>query len=107
MARENVFQAGLKQELRQLFPGCVILKNDPEFERGIPDLLILWRHRWAALECKRDKFADRSAAQTYFVEKMNRMSFAAFIYPENKDTILNDLQLAFGAKRPARISKPE
>lgn len=107
MARESKFQADLKKELLRLFPGSVVLKNDPEFERGIPDLLILWRHRWAALECKAGQSAPRSAAQIHYVERMSKMSFAAFIYPENKETILNDLQLAFKAKRAARVPKPE
>lgn len=90
-----------------MFPGCIILKNDPSYLDGIPDLTLLWRNKWAALECKDNQGATRSANQRYYVDIMSRMSFAAFIYPENKDTILDDLQLAFKARRPTRISKPK
>lgn len=90
-----------------MFPGCIILKNDPSFLQGIPDLLILWKNKWAALECKDSQGALRTASQMHYVRVMSGMSFAAFIYPENKDTILDDLQLTFTARRAARLPKPQ
>lgn len=39
-----------------------------------------------------------------YVEKMNEMSYAAFIYPENKEEILNELERSFQARRSARLS---
>ena len=104
---ENKFQAKLIQELRRMFPGSIILKNDASYLDGIPDLTLLWRNKWAALECKDSQGATRSANQIYYVGIMSKMSFAAFIYPENKDAILDDLQLALKARRPTRISKPK
>lgn len=103
---ESKFQAGLIRELRKMFPGCIILKNDSAYLQGIPDILLLWKNKWAALECKDRQDATRTASQMHYVRIMSRMSFAAFIYPENKDTILDDLQLAFTARRPTRPAKP-
>ena len=39
------------------------------------------------------------------VDYMNKMSFAAFICPENKEEILNDLQRAFEVNRAARLPR--
>lgn len=47
--RENKFQAGLKKELRAMFPGCIIMKNDPDDIQGIPDLTVLYKDKWATL----------------------------------------------------------
>lgn len=94
--RENKFQGDLIKELKTKFPGCMVLKNDPNYKQGVPDLLILHNSRWAALECKKDEKANHQPNQDHYVDKMNKMSYAAFIYPENKEEILNDLQQALG-----------
>ena len=78
-----------------MFPGCIITHMDPNEIQGIPDLLILYKHKWAALEGKRDEDASVRPNQRYYVELMDRMSFASFIYPENKEEVLNDLYLHF------------
>lgn len=92
---ENKFQAGLIKELKQRFPGCIVMKNDPDYIQGIPDLLILYRDRWASLECKKDAGAKRQPNQDYYVGRMNEMSFSRFIYPENKEEVLRELQQSF------------
>ena len=97
--RENKFQAGLIKELRERLPGCVVLKNDPEYIQGIPDLLILYGDKWAALECKRSKNAHHQPKLNYYVEKLGSMSYANFIFPENREEILNEV---FEALRPTR-----
>ncbi len=104
---ESRFQSKLIRELRKMFPGCIIVKLDPNYLQGIPDLLILWKNKWAVLECKDSQGATRTASQMHYVRIMASMSFAAFIYPENKDTILDDLQLALTAGRHPRVSKPK
>lgn len=97
MKKENKFQAQLIKELKEnILPGCMVLKNDPNYIQGIPDLLILYGERWAMLECKRDNTCVHQANQDYYVALLNRMSFAAFIYPENKEVVLRELQTAFG-----------
>ena len=91
---ERDFQKNLIRELKQLFPGCVIMKNDANYIQGIPDLVILYGKKWAALELKKSKGASHRPNQEYYVEKFNEMSYSAFVYPENKEEILDELQQA-------------
>ena len=92
---ENNFQAKLIRELKKMFPGCLVVKNDPGYIQGIPDLLILYNNKWAALECKKSAGAKKQPNQKYYVGLMDKMSFSRFIYPENKEEVLNDLQQTF------------
>lgn len=105
--KENKFQAELIQELKQQYPGCVVLKNDPNYIQGFPDLTILYKKKWAALECKRGEDETHRPNQDYYVDKLNNMSYSAFIFPENKEKILNELEQAFKPGRRSRISKRE
>lgn len=95
MKKENKFQRELIDELKIRFPGCMVLKNDPNYIQGIPDLLLLHKNKWAALECKRDCNSPKQPNQTYYVDIMNEMAFARFIYPENKGEVLDELQRSF------------
>ena len=88
---ESKFQANLIKELKELFPGCIVIKNDSSYIQGIPDLLVLYKDKWASIEVKRTASASRRPNQEYYVNKMNDMSFSRFICPENKDDVLNDL----------------
>ena len=93
--KESKFQADLKKELKQMFPGCIVIKLDSSDIQGIPDLLILYKNQWATLENKRSKNATKRPNQEYYVEKMNDMSFSRFIYPENKEVVLDELRKTF------------
>lgn len=93
--KENDFQRKLKQEIKQRYPGCYVLKNDPSMTQGIPDLTILYKDKWAALEVKRDAKAKPRPNQPRRVAELNLMSYAAFVYPENKEEILNELDRKF------------
>lgn len=105
MKRESKFQAELIKEIEETFPGCKVLKNDPNYIQGIPDLTIFYKKHWATLECKRSKDEPHQPNQDYYVDEMNKMSFSAFIYPENKEEVLHELQKAFRPRRKARVSK--
>lgn len=92
---ENRFKTNLLNEIKDLFPGCIVAHLDPNEIQGIPDLLILYKNKWAVLEGKKSADAPRRPNQDYYVDLMDRMSFASFIYPENKDEVLEALHFYF------------
>jgi hypothetical protein len=95
VVNEAQYQARLIKKLDRLFPGCIIFKMDPGYLQGVPDLLILWQDRWALLEVKRSAESLEQPNQAYYVKKLHKMSFSAFIYPENEAEVLSALQQAF------------
>ena len=102
---ENKFKTDLVREIKHLLPGCIVIHPDPNEIQGFPDLLILYEDRWAALEGKKSAVSSHRPNQDYYVELLNRMSFASFIYPENREEVLNELQQALQSGRSARISR--
>lgn len=92
--KESDFQRSLILQVKKALPGCMVLKNDPNYIQGIPDLLILYGNRWGALECKRSESASRQPNQKYYVDRMNDMSYAAFVCPENREEVINALEQA-------------
>lgn len=97
---ESQFQSKLIKELKDIFPGCIILKNDPEYIQGFPDLTILYcspdgQPRWALLECKRSENESHRPNQDFYIAKGDEMAFGRFVYPENKEEVLYDIQQAF------------
>lgn len=93
--RESKFQHELIQDLKKRFPDCIVMKNDPNYIQGIPDLLVLHGKHWASLECKKDASSKHRPNQDYYVDKMDKMSFSRFIFPENKEEVLDDLEQSF------------
>lgn len=102
---ESQYQAKLIKKLKKMFDGCFILKNDSSYMQGVPDLLILFNDQWAMLEVKPYLGADEQPNQDYYVDLLDSMSFAAFIYPENERDVLNALQSTFQSSRHARVSE--
>lgn len=92
---ERDYQSELKKKISEMFPGCEILKNDPRLKQGFPDLLILYKDRWAALEVKKSAKASKRPNQEYRVKKLSKMSFASFIFLENETEVLDELQRTF------------
>ena len=92
---ESKFQKELIDEIKREYPGCIILKNDPDYIQGFPDWTILWEDKWAVLEAKRDKNSRKQPNQEHYVEKLDGMSFSKFVYPENKEEVLNELRKTF------------
>ena len=92
---ENKFKQNLVKELKEKFPDCMILHLDPNEIQGVPDILIL--------NGSKSKDAHHRPNQDYYVAKMNDMSYAAFIYPENKEEIINDLERTFAPEGSARL----
>lgn len=93
--KENQFQAKLIKRLKSEYPECMVLKNDPTYIQGVPDLLVLHKDKWASLECKRSNGAKKQPNQDYYVERMNEMSFSRIISPENEEEVLRELSETF------------
>ena len=96
---EAEYQAKLKKKIKELLPGCIVQKEDSQGIQGIPDLLVLYENKWAALEVKRSEKSPHRPNQDYYVDLMDDMSFAAFIFPENKEDVLDDLEQSFKRRK--------
>lgn len=97
MKKENAFQHDLITSLRERYPGCMIIKNDANYIQGIPDLMVIHNDRWAMLECKRSEKESHQPNQDYYIRKLNEMSYATFVYPENLDRVFGELDELFAA----------
>lgn len=96
---ERDFQSGLIKDLKTIFPGCIVMKNDASYIQGIPDLLVLYKDKWATLENKKSAKAHKQPNQEYYVGVMDEMSFSRFIFPENKNIVLKELERFFNEGR--------
>ena len=106
--KESQFQANLIKELKQRFPGCIVMKNSAGHNQGIPDISVLFGSHYAVLECKRSAKASHRPNQDYYVNHVNDMGgVARFIYPENKEEVLNDLERSFGLGGTACVPESE
>lgn len=103
MARESGFESRLIEELRRRYPGAVLLKNDPRHLQGIPDRLILYGPSWAAFEVKAHKTAPCRPNQKYYVDVLNEMSYASFVYPENEEVFLDEIHRALRKSWRTRV----
>lgn len=97
--RESTYRRDLVKTLQRMLPGCVVLKNDPTFLQGVPDILILFRNRWAMLEVKMDPSSSVQPNQTHYIEMLDEMSFASFINPESEEDVLYELQRTLRSDR--------
>ena len=91
---EKDFQANFIKKLKRIFPGIMVLKNDAGYLQGVPDLTLLYNDRWAVIELKKKSNSTRRPNQRYYVDKLNEMSYAAFLQPSNEAEILKELQIA-------------
>lgn len=105
MPYERDFQSKVIKEIKARLPGCIVMKSDAGYIQGIPDLLILYFDKWAALECKNSAKAKHRPNQDYYVGLMHEMSFASFVYPENKEEVLDEMERALKPKRKARVPR--
>lgn len=96
---ERDFQANLIKDIKERFPGCIVMKNDSGYLQGIPDLTILYKNHWATLEDKKSEKASHRPNQDYYVNTMNEMSFSSFVYPENVKEVLDAMEQSFQDNR--------
>ena len=93
---EREYQSKLIKRLKAVFRGCKVFKTDPTQRQGNPDLIILYRSKWAALEVKRDPTAPLRPNQKYRIDELNDMGgFASFINPATEDDVLKELRFYF------------
>jgi hypothetical protein len=93
---EGRFKERLLERLEREFPGCMILWGNSAMRQGIPDILVLYKHHWAMLEAKKSENAEHQPNQDFYVDILDDMSYAAFVFPENLEGVISDLQRAFG-----------
>lgn len=94
---EGEFKTKLRAELKLLFPGCVIIKNDAGSVQGIPDMTIFYHGKYAWLETKRHSSASKRPNQQYYVDwSVANGAYASFCQPENKTEVLEELVKYFG-----------
>ncbi len=96
---ETKYQRELRGRLEAALPDCMIIRNDPKQLQGIPDLLVLYRSFWAALEVKDDASSPYQPNQEWYLAHMNDMSFASVIHPQNEEEVIHALQATFGIAR--------
>mgnify|MGYP003608343340 CR=1 FL=1 len=92
---ERDFQKNLIQELKERFPACVVMQNASSYIQEIPDLTVLYRDRCVVPELKPASGSSRRPNQSFYVEKLNEMSYAAYIHPGNKEQVLDEVQRSF------------
>lgn len=96
MKLEKDFEQNVIKEIQARLPGSYVFKLDPNTTfQGIPDRLILWRNRYALLEFKRTPKSIKRPNQDYYIDEFNKMSFAAFIHPGNREEVLDALLRSF------------
>lgn len=103
--KEGPFQTTVRENIEAMLPGAIVIKGDSSYRQGVPDLIVFYEDRWAALEVKKSAKETPRPNQPYYVELLNEMSFSAFIYPENKEEVLRELQQTLRAKRTTRVSR--
>ena len=96
---ESKFQKELIDEIKERYPGCITLKNDPGYIQGCPDWTVLYEDKWATLEVKKERGDHKQPNQEYYVDRLNNMSFSRFVFPENKDEVLEEMDILFKRKR--------
>ena len=97
--RESEFQASLIRELKSRIPGCIVLKNDANYIQGFPDLLLLVEDKWFALEVKATRRSAVQPNQEYYIDILDQMSVATFVYPDNKEEVIHEIQQSLRARR--------
>lgn len=97
MMLESVFQKKLIEKIEREFPGAVVLKNDPNYIQGIPDLSVYFKEYWAMLETKKSFREPFRPNQLYYLDMFDQMSFARAVYPENLNEVIDELQRTFAS----------
>ena len=96
---ESDFQAALITQLNETLPGCLVLVKPGHYIQGFPDLFVLYKNQWAALECKKSMSSPYQPNQEWWIAELDTMGFASMICPENSKEILDEVFRSFGIDR--------
>jgi len=94
---ESAFKKNFITELNvRLAPIDLEYIHTRSHNRSFPDLLILGPgSTWAALEFKAAEEADHQPNQAWYINRLNHWAYATFMYPENREEVLGDLEKLF------------
>lgn len=89
---EAKFQADFVSDLRDM--GCIVLKQDPVIgkQKGVPDILVIYKSRWMFLEFKASEGSPFRPGQREFLEKLSRWGYAKKVYPEIGDVVKLEIE---------------
>ena len=96
---ESEFKKYTKNRIIDRFPNLdldIIDINAYNF-RSMSDLVILGPEVWAALEFKRSKDSSHRPNQDYHIARLNKKGYATFVYPENLEEVLDELEVLFSS----------
>lgn len=96
---EKDFQKKFIRELEAIFDGCILIKNDAGYIQGFPDWTMFYKNKYAVLEIKKNKNAQHQPNQDYYIDLIDSMGFARFVYPENKNDVIEDLKRYFKKRK--------
>jgi len=102
--KESIFERKLVEKLEAMYPGAYVIKNNPNYRQGFPDRIFLYDNFWAAFDTKREASASHQPNQAYYIKRLNQMSLAMFVYPENEQEFLDAIQRSQQLARRSRIS---
>lgn len=101
MKVESQFQKNLVKEIKAMAPSgdITVLKNEASMIQGIPDLVVFYKDKYAMLEVKKSENASHRPNQDWYIKKFANEAFGYFIYPENKDKVLDAMKNYLGIKK--------
>lgn len=90
--KESDFQSKMVKWLRA--KGCVVLKyqQNATTRAAVPDIIFLKDGFWGAIEAKKSKTAKCRPGQKEMVAKLDSMSWAKLVFPENWDETRKELE---------------
>ncbi len=91
---ENLFKKYVKKRIIDRFPNLDLDFITPT-NRSMPDMIIIAPIVWAALEFKRSEGASLRPNQDYHIMRLNEKGYATFVFPENVEEVLDELEILF------------
>lgn len=92
---EKDFQKDFIHKIKTLLPNSIAIKNDANYLQGFPDWTVIDGPRVYVFEAKAFKKANRQPNQEYYINAINAAGgFARFVYPENMQEVLDEIQRA-------------